>query len=471
MMQVLWRGLGVLAAGGALCLASSPPTLAAGAGDRLVWRVPENTVDADIEGWPLQKLLERVAAKTRWRVYVEPDTQRRVTAKFKELKPGEALRRLLGELNFVLLPSTNGTSTLYVFHTSVQTATNLVASPAERRAGAARLVANELVVHLKPGAGVSIEDLAKQLGAQVVGSIAGAQTYRLRFGDASGTDAARATLGTHRDVGELESNYALPRPDEPEGVSVTPGLAPLRLRPQTDGRQIVVGLIDTAVQSEGTVLKDFLLPTVSVAGQTSPPLDEPSHGSSMAETLLYSLARSAEAANSTPVRILPIDVYGSADSTTTFQIAQGIQEAVSRGAAIVNLSLGGDTDSPLLRSLITAAHREGVIFTAAAGNEPVTTPTFPAAYPEVIAVTAMSPGGAVASYANRGEFVDVAAPGTSIVPFAGEAYVVVGTSTATANVSAVAAGLLASTGKSGAAVESMVRQALAFKAQPASPAP
>jgi len=463
------RAAGILAVSAALFVVAQAPISAATATNTLVWRLRENTVDADIEGWPLQKLLERVSAKTRWSVFVEPDTQHTVTARFKELKPGEALRRLLGNLSFLLLPSTNGLSTLYVFHTSVQTATNLVAAPAERgaAAGTNQAIADELVVRLKPGA--TIDDLAKRLGAQVVGRLDGARAYRLKFNDSDAADAARAALATNSDVSELESNYAIPRPDQPQALASEAGLPSLTLRPRSDGSQVVVGLVDTAVQTDGTVLKDFLLPAVSVAGPASPPANEPSHGSSMAETMLYGLEKSSEAAKGTLVRILPIDVYGNAESTTTFDIARGIQEAVTGGAAIVNLSLGGSADSALIHSLITSGHDQGIIFTAAAGNEPVTTPTYPAAYPEVIAVTATSPGGALASYANRGDFVDVTAPGTSLVPFDGHAYAVVGTSTATANVSAVAAALMAGTGKTGPAVETLVRQGLAFKPVPASP--
>jgi len=181
----------------------------------------------------------------------------------------------------------------------------------------------------------------------------------------------------------------------------------------------------------------------------------------MAETILYGLSRAPDAGAGTPVRILPVDVYGGGESTTTFDIANGIVAAVRQGASVVNLSLGGTGDSPLIHGLIRSARDQGVLFVAAAGNEPVATPTFPAAYPEVIAVTAMGAGGEVASYANRGEFVDVAAPGTSLVFYDGRPYMVTGTSPATARVSALAATLMAGTGKDAAAVEAMIRRNLA----------
>ena len=52
---------------------------------------------------------------------------------------------------------------------------------------------------------------------------------------------------------------------------------------------------------------------------------------------------------------------------------------------------------------------------AAAGNQPVSTPTYPAAIPGVNAVTALGAPGQLASYANFGSFVEMALPGASVV--------------------------------------------------------
>ena len=129
----------------------------------------------------------------------------------------------------------------------------------------------------------------------------------------------------------------------------------------------------------------------------------------------------------------------------------------------VEYSLGSDGNSPFLQKVIQSAHKDGVIFLAAAGNEPTTGPVYPAAYPEVVAVTAGDRKGEIASYANRGSFVDVAAPGTSIVYYNDQAYLVSGTSAATAYVSGLTAGVAASSKKALPEVEKQVRQMLAVK--------
>lgn len=427
------------------------------------WSTTNNTVDAEIEGWPLQKVLEHVASQTRWQVMVEPGANRFVTAKFRNLKPGEALRKLLGDLSFVMLPSTNGPTRLYVFKTSVQTATNLVATPPPST-NAPRLIPDELLVRLKSDATNSVDDFASRYGGKVIGRMDDLRVYRLKFQDETSARAAREAMSSDNSIGTIESNYATPRPGQPDILTTPDAVPALTLRPAQTGNQVVVALLDTAVQPDATALANFLLPQVSVSGPSQLPSDMPSHGSSMAETILYSLSRVSSETAETPVRILPVDIYGPNESTTTFDIANGIITAVNKGASIINLSLGGTGDSPIIHSLIRSARDQGVLFIAAAGNEPTLAPTYPAAYPEVIAVTALNATGEIAHYANRGDFVDVAAPGVSLVPYAGQLYMVTGTSTATAHVSALAAALMSNATKDPAIVEALIRQNLAVTA-------
>lgn len=115
----------------------------------------------------------------------------------------------------------------------------------------------------------------------------------------------------------------------------------------------------------------------------------------MAESILRSLAAN-QSGNATSIRILPVDVYGSSETTTTFDIANGISQAVKNGARIINLSLGSDGDSTLLHTIIKNSADQGVVFFAAAGNKPTTAPFYPAAYSEVTAVTAGERNGTLA---------------------------------------------------------------------------
>src|SRR4051812_48342009 len=99
-------------------------SLPAVATDSLSWRT--NSVSADIQSVRLVPVLERVARGTGWKVFLEPGVGRTVSAKFTSQPPGEALRLLLGDLNYALVPETNGPSKLFVFRTAQQNATQLI---------------------------------------------------------------------------------------------------------------------------------------------------------------------------------------------------------------------------------------------------------------------------------------------------------------------------------------------------------
>jgi len=427
----LCRLVALLAAGW-LVLPGSPV-----AAEYLSWNTNQNRVSADINGAPLFGVLEQVASATGWRVFVEPDTAREVSVKFDQLPPGDALRMLLGDINFALVPETNGTSRLFVFHSSRQSATQPVRPPKAAETNASKVIPNELIVRLKPGA--NIEDIARRLGAKVVGKIDGLNAYRLQFPDATATDEARQQLTSMSDVASVENNYFFDRPMVPTPAQGTAVAAPpqLQLKPPPDNGRLIIGLVDTAVQHLGNNLDQFLLKQISVAGEAQLDPSTPAHGTSMAETILSSLQ--AVTKGSTSVQILPVDVYGANTSSSTFDVASGITQAVNGGAKIINLSLGSNGDSPILGSIITDAVSKGIVIYAAAGNQPVTTPYYPAAYPGVNAVTAVDQG-QVAPYANRGSFVSLGAPGTSTIYFNGQPYYVTGTSTSTAELSGTAAG-------------------------------
>ena len=186
-------------------------------------------------------------------------------------------------------------------------------------------------------------------------------------------------------------------------------------------------------------MDSFLLPSMSVAGEAKPSDASPTHGTSMFETILRGMSLNDKESG---VRILPVDVYGNNSSTTTFDVANGIYQAINAGANTINLSLGSSGDSDFLHNVIKSAAGQGVLFFAAAGNEPTTDPSYPAAYPEVMAVTAGTRDGSIASYANRGSFVDLAAPGTDLILFNGQSWMVTGTSASTAYASGLAAGMV-----------------------------
>jgi hypothetical protein len=383
---------------------------------------------------------------------------------------------LLGDLNFALVPQTNAAPRLYVFRTVMKNATQQVLAPKTT----AKRVANELLLKLKPG--TDIDALAKLLGAKVVGRNDKLGIYRLQFADAAATDAALAQLKTNSDVLAVDYNYYFDPPATLQPLANSPiGPVPLTLDPVTTGDPCnpIVGMIDTKFQTMGNQLDQFILKSISVVGDAGSgtsaqsignPVELftpkqvaaagvtalPTHGTAMAETILRAVSQASGGHSS--VRILAVDVYGSGETTTSWNVALGIQAAVNNGATILNLSLGGPIDSAVLDSVIQQAIAAGIPVYAAAGNQPVSTPTYPGAIPGVIAVTALGQPGQLASYANFGSFVSLALPGASVIYFGGQAYVVQGTSPATAYATGVAAGNKASTPLTWTQIESLMQK-------------
>jgi hypothetical protein len=175
-----------------------------------------------------------------------------------------------------------------------------------------------------------------------------------------------------------------------------------------------------------------------VAGDPGTLGSTPMHATGMAQTILAAIAK-ASGGNSS-AQILPVYVYGNSATATSWNVALGIQAAVDKGANVLNLSLGSSSDSAVLDSVIQQAEASGVLIFAAAGNQPVNTPTYPAADPGVNAVTALQPGGQIASYANYGSFIDMALPGANIIYQGNQPWMVQGTSVSTAYATGVAAG-------------------------------
>lgn len=105
---------------------------------------------------------------------------------------------------------------------------------------------------------------------------------------------------------------------------------------------------------------------------------------------------------------------GGLPASDTLSMLRALDWLEKRRVNIVNMSLSGPPDE-LLKKAIDRLSGKGMIFVAAAGNEgPNAPPSYPAAYKNVVAVTAVNKELAGYRYANRGDYVDFAAPGVAV---------------------------------------------------------
>lgn len=154
---------------------------------------------------------------------------------------------------------------------------------------------------------------------------------------------------------------------------------------------------------------------------TDPFISSGTHGTHVAGTILARVNDGVGVSGGVKYgKLMPVRVLG-AFGGTDFDIAEGVRFAArlanvsgqlpSKRAEVINMSLGGPGDSPLLREAIEDAVDAGVVVVVAAGNAGSAQPMYPAAYPNVIAVSSTNAGDALAFYSSFGDHVDVSAPG------------------------------------------------------------
>jgi serine protease len=142
--------------------------------------------------------------------------------------------------------------------------------------------------------------------------------------------------------------------------------------------------------------------------------DDHGHGTHVAGTIAQTTnngigtAGLAYCATLMPVKVLNKQGFG-----TVANVAEGIRFAADEGAQVINLSLGGPIRSRILEDAVNHALEKGVVVVAAAGNSGKKV-GWPAAYPEVLAVSATDDGDGIAWFSSRGSEIAIAAPGVSV---------------------------------------------------------
>ena len=205
-------------------------------------------------------------------------------------------------------------------------------------------------------------------------------------------------------------------------------------------QDIVVAVIDTGVQLDHPDLEGRLAEGFNVIDPSSPPDDDVGHGTHVAGIIAAQVNNQEGVAGMTwYTRIMPIKALDSTGAGSAYAVAEGVIWAADHGAHVINMSLGNYAQSQFLHEAIQYAVDKGVVVVAASGNDNTDRPGYPAAYPEVIAVAATDPGGGKAEYSNYGDYIDVAAPGTSIAStYPGGRYAALsGTSMASPHVAAL----------------------------------
>ncbi|HEX5692735.1 MAG TPA: S8 family peptidase, partial [Roseiflexaceae bacterium] len=218
---------------------------------------------------------------------------------------------------------------------------------------------------------------------------------------------------------------------------------------------VIIGDVDTGIQSNHPDLDAKIVAGYDYVSGDTTPQDGNGHGTHTAGTAAAETNNSAGGAGTCPnCKIMAVRVLDNNGSGTLANVANGIIYAADRGAKVINLSLGG-SGSTTLQNAVDYAWSKGVFLACAAGNSNTssTANAYPGAYANCFAVASTDSNDARSSFSNYGNWVEVAAPGSSIYStWINSGYnTISGTSMATPHVAGLA-GLLASQGLTNAQI-------------------
>jgi hypothetical protein len=288
--------------------------------------------------------------------------------------------------------------------------------------------------------------------SQLVGTV----VHRYRIPSRTTVPAAIRAMTRTAGVGYVQPNYLFERPNyvfrlqsaattQTGGASMQYVVDQLRL-PEAHGlargEQVPIAVIDSGVEATHPEMTGRIASSFDAVGGA---FQAHEHGTGMAGAIV---AHGQLTGVSPRANILAARAFAPGQSSgasgTSFHILRAMDWSISAGARVINMSFAGPRDPMMTRAIQVAAGRR-IAMVAAMGNEGPGAPvSFPAADPNVIAVTATDQAGRLFAAASRGNHVAVAAPGVEIILPAprGGYQISSGTSVAAAHVSGIAALLL-----------------------------
>ncbi|MFM1815448.1 MAG: hypothetical protein RLZ98_2143 [Pseudomonadota bacterium] len=287
-------------------------------------------------------------------------------------------------------------------------------------------VADEVLITVPNGEPQAFEDAIAQtysltvLDRQPVALI-GERLVRLRIPPTNNVQAIVVALQGDARVSAAQPNY-LYHAQQGSGTSLGDSLqyALVKVKAEralslANGKGVRIAVIDTGVDKSHPDLKGVVSKSFDATGeQTFVPDD---HGTSVAgiisgRGLVRGIAPQSEIFS---VRAFAPGTSGGPRLATSYILLRGIDWSVAENARVLNLSFAGPRD-PLMQKAVKAAAGKNALMVAAAGNGgSKAAPAYPAAYEEVIAVTATDTTDKLYEKANRGTYIAIASPGVDIL--------------------------------------------------------
>ncbi len=313
-----------------------------------------------------------------------------------------------------------------------------------------RTVPNELVAEIDGSLSAAEADaLARRHGLERIASenfpLLGGTIGLFRIVDRRPVETVRREFAADASVRSVQSNFRYFLQDQKkapaEGDAAQYAVAQLRL-PQAHqlvrGMNVTIAVIDSGVDAGHPELANSVADSFDALGSKEGPHV---HGTGIAGAIV---AHGRLMGSAPEARLLAIRAFGAGSKgaeSTSYVILRGLNYAAGHGAQIINMSFAGPRD-PLLERGIAATAARGILMVAAAGNAGAKSPPlYPAANPNVIAVSGTDAQEKLFAASNRGNHIAIAAPGADIfLPAPDDKYQITsGTSFSAAYISGVAA--------------------------------
>lgn len=211
----------------------------------------------------------------------------------------------------------------------------------------------------------------------------------------------------------------------------------------TTADPIKVAVVDTGIDIKHPDLTDNLKGGISAVSYTTSYNDDNGHGTHVAGITAAVDNGIGVIGVGPKIDLYAVKVLDRRGSGYLSDIIEGLDWVIVNGMQVVNMSLGTTTDVQSFHDTIAKVNQAGIVQVGAAGNNGGAV-IYPAAYPEVIAVSATDSTNTIVSWSSRGPEVDLAAPGVEIYStYMGQTYKTLsGTSMSTPHVAGTAALLL-----------------------------
>lgn len=183
----------------------------------------------------------------------------------------------------------------------------------------------------------------------------------------------------------------------------------------TGNTGLLVAVVDTGIDyNHPDLASNYAALGYDWVNNDPDPIDDHGHGTHCAGIIAAELNNSIGTAGLAQVKIMTEKAFNQFGEGWDDDLASAIIHAVDQGANIISNSWGASGESALIHEAIAYAYSRGVLVIGAAGNDASSFNHYPAAYEEVVAVSATDENDNPTSFTNFGDWVEIAAPGLNI---------------------------------------------------------